>query len=206
VSHELKTPLTAIRGYAEGLAEGAFPLGDASRTILLEAQRLERLVRDLLDLARMNRHEFSVRREPVDLGEVAREAVARHEASARSFGVDLVAEGEECWVEADPDRVLQIASNLIENALRVTPRGGLVAVRAEPGRLAVADTGPGLDPADLPRAFDRFFLYDKYGRERPVGSGLGLAIVRRIAESHGGQVAVTSSPGSGSTFEIRLPA
>jgi two-component system, OmpR family, sensor kinase len=205
VSHELKTPLTAIRGYAEGLAEGAFTPDDAARTILVEARRLERLVRDLIDLARINRHEFSVGREPVDLAEVVREAVARHEASARSFGVGLVADTQETWVEADPDRVLQIASNLIENALRETPRGGSVTVRTEPRRLVVADTGPGLAPDDLARAFDRFFLYDKYGRERPVGSGLGLAIVKQLAVAMGGSVSVASEPGAGAVFTLELP-
>jgi two-component system, OmpR family, sensor kinase len=205
VSHELKTPLTAIRGYAEGLAEGAFTSEDASRTILLEARRLERLVRDLLDLARMNRREFSVGSEPVDLAEVARESVARHEASARAFSVSLTAAGEESWVEADPDRVLQIASNLIENALRETPPGGAVTVQVDGRRLLVADTGPGLDPDDLERAFDRFFLYDKYGRERPVGSGLGLAIVKQLAVAMGGGVTVSSSPGAGATFTLELP-
>jgi len=205
VSHELKTPLTAIRGYAEGLAEGAFSADDAARTILVEAQRLERLVRDLLDLARMNRREFSVRTEPVDLAEVAREAVARHEGSARTFGVDLSAEGDESWVDADPDRVLQIASNLIENALRETPRGGLVTVRADRRCLVVADTGPGLEPDDLPHAFDRFFLYDKYGRERPVGSGLGLAIVKQLASAMHGDVTVAGAPGAGAVFTLELP-
>jgi two-component system OmpR family sensor kinase len=205
VSHELKTPLTAIRGYAEGLAEGAFSSEDASRTILVEARRLERLVRDLLDLARMNRREFSVGSEPVDLGEVARDAVARHEASARTFSVSLTAAGEESWVEADPDRVLQIASNLIENALRETPPGGTVTVQATGRRLVVADTGPGLDPDDLSRAFDRFFLYDKYGRERPVGSGLGLAIVKQLAVAMGGGVTIESAPGDGATFTLELP-
>jgi two-component system sensor histidine kinase BaeS len=205
VSHELKTPLTAIRGYAEGLSEGAFAAEDAAGTILVEARRLERLVRDLLDLARMNRREFSVRREAVDLGEVVAEVVARHEASAREFEVTLAAEAVGAWVEADHDRLLQVASNLIENALRETPPGGTVTVRAEPGRLVVADTGPGLEVGDLPRAFDRFFLYDKYGRERPVGSGLGLAIVRQLSEAMGGSVAVESSPGSGATFVVALP-
>ena len=205
VSHELKTPLTAIRGYAEGLAEGAFSADDAARTILVEARRLERLVRDLLDLARINRREFSVGREPVDLAEVVREAVARHESSARSFGVELGADAEESWVEADPDRVLQIASNLIENALRETPRGGSVSVRSEPRRLVVADTGPGLEPDDLARAFDRFFLYDKYGRERPLGSGLGLAIVKQLAVAMGGSVRVESEPGAGAVFTLELP-
>jgi two-component system, OmpR family, sensor kinase len=205
VSHELKTPLTAIRGYAEGLAEGVFSSEDAARTILVEAQRLERLVRDLLDLARMNRREFSVASEPVDLAEVAREAVARHEASAGTFSVALTAEGEESWVEADPDRVLQIASNLIENALRETPPGGAVTVQTGRRRLVVADTGPGLEPDDLARAFDRFFLYDKYGRERPVGSGLGLAIVKQLAVAMGGDVTVASTPGAGATFTLELP-
>ncbi|HEX4518173.1 MAG TPA: HAMP domain-containing sensor histidine kinase [Gaiellaceae bacterium] len=205
VSHELKTPLTAIRGYAEGLGEGAFSSDDASRTILLEGRRLERLVRDLLDLARMNRHEFSVSREPVDLGEIAREAVARHEMSAREFGVTLLAEGGEGWAEGDHGRLLQIASNLIENALRETPPSGSVTVRTEPSRLTVSDTGPGLERADLDHAFDRFFLYDKYGRERPVGSGLGLAIVKQLTEAMGGTVEVASSPGEGATFVVTLP-
>jgi two-component system, OmpR family, sensor kinase len=205
VSHELKTPLTAIRGYAEGLSEGAFSSDDASRTILLESHRLERLVRDLLDLARMNRHEFSVGREPVDLGEVAREAVARHESSAKEFGVVLSTHGGEAWVEGDHDRLLQVASNLVENALRETPPAGVVTVSSAPGSLAVSDTGPGLELDDMPRAFDRFFLYDKYGRERPVGSGLGLAIVKQLTEAMAGTVTVTSAPGEGATFTLRLP-
>jgi two-component system sensor histidine kinase BaeS len=204
VSHELKTPLTAIRGYSEGLADGAFGPEEAARIISLEAGRLERLVRDLLDLARMNRSEFSVRSEPVDLAEVAREAVRRHEASAREFDVALTAHGDETWVEADADRVVQVASNLVENALRETPAGGSVTVRAEePGRLVVADTGPGIPPGDVPFAFERFYLYDKIGKDRPVGSGLGLAIVKQLATAMGGDVSVQSGVG-GTTFEVSL--
>ncbi len=203
VSHELKTPLTAIRGYSEGLADGAFEAEEAARVISLEAGRLERLVRDLLDLARMNRSEFSVQREPVDLAEVAREAVRRQEAAARQFGVVLTAEGEETWVDADPDRVLQVAANLVENALRETPAGGAVTVRAEPGRLLVADTGRGIPPEDVPHAFERFYLYDKADKDRPLGSGLGLAIVKQLATAMGGDVSVRSST-AGTTFEVRL--
>jgi signal transduction histidine kinase len=101
--------------------------------------------------------------------------------------------------------VLQIASNLIENALRETPRGGRVDVRTEGRRLHVADTGPGLEADDLDRAFDRFFLYDKYGRERPLGSGLGLAIVKQLAVAMGGDVTIKSAPGEGATFTLELP-
>jgi two-component system sensor histidine kinase BaeS len=204
VSHELKTPLTAIRGYSEGLADGAFEPDEAARVISLEASRLERLVRDLLDLARMHRSEFSVQGEPVDLAEVAREAVRRHEVAARAFGVELIAVGDEAWVAGDADRVLQIASNLVENALRETPAGGVVTVRAEPGRLLVADTGPGINAADLPHAFERFYLYDKADKDRPLGSGLGLAIVKQLATAMGGEVSVQSSE-SGTTFDVRLP-
>jgi two-component system sensor histidine kinase BaeS len=203
VSHELKTPLTAIRGYAEGLADGAFDADEAARTIVLEAGRLERLVRDLLDLARMNRAEFSVRSEPVDLAETAREAVARHEGSAREFGVELRAGGVEAWVEGDGDRLLQVASNLVENALRETPAGGSVTVIAEAGTLIVADTGPGIATDDLPHVFERFYLYDKVGKDRPVGSGLGLAIVKQLATAMGGDVRVESGP-AGTTFTVVL--
>lgn len=203
VSHELKTPLTAIRGYSEGLADGAFEAGEAARIISLEAGRLERLVRDLLDLARMNRSEFSVQREPVDLAEVAREAVRRQEAAAQEFGVALTAEGDETWVDADADRVLQVVSNLVENGLRETPAGGTVTVRAEPGRLLVADTGPGIPPADVPHAFERFYLYDRADKNRPLGSGLGLAIVKQLATAMGGDVSVRSSA-AGTTFDVSL--
>jgi two-component system sensor histidine kinase BaeS len=203
VSHELKTPLTAIRGYAEGLADGAFDADEAARTIVLEAGRLERLVRDLLDLARMNRAEFSVRSEPVDLAETAREAVARHEGSAREFGVELRAGGVEAWVEGDGDRLLQVASNLVENALRETPAGGSVTVIAKAGTLIVADTGSGIATDDLPHVFERFYLYDKVGKDRPVGSGLGLAIVKQLATAMGGDVRVESGP-AGTTFTVVL--
>ena len=170
---------------------------------MLEAGRLERLVRDLLDLARMNRAEFSVRSEPVDLAETAREAVGRHEAAAREFGVELRAAGAETWVEADRDRLLQVASNLVENALRETPAGGAVTVTAEPGTLVVADTGPGIPADDVPHAFERFYLYDKVGKDRPVGSGLGLAIVKQLATAMGGDVRVESGP-AGTTFTVSL--
>jgi signal transduction histidine kinase len=105
----------------------------------------------------------------------------------------------------DPDRVLQALSNLVENALRSTPRGGTVRIVAGPGRLEVVDDGPGVDEADLPHAFERFYLYDRLRGERQVGTGLGLAIVRELAVAMGGSAEVRSEPGVGSTFIIRLP-
>lgn len=207
VSHELKTPLTAIRGYAEAASEGAISPDEAAETILREAARLERLVRDLLDLARMNKSEFSVLEEPIDLRAAAREAAARYEGQARSFGVTLEAFAPlPAPAIGDADRTIQVVSNLVENALRVTPPGGVVRVSAEPGRLTVEDTGPGLQPDELPRAFERFFLYDRYGGERPVGTGLGLAIVKALTEGMKGSVEVESEPGRLTRFIVRLPA
>jgi signal transduction histidine kinase len=109
----------------------------------------------------------------------------------------------ESWVSADYDRLLQVASNLVENALRETPAGGSVTVRAEPGRLVVTDTGPGIPAGDVSHAFERFYLYDKIGKERPVGSGLGLAIVKQLTVAMGGDVRVESGPG-GTTFIVAL--
>jgi two-component system OmpR family sensor kinase len=206
VSHELKTPLTAIRGYAEGLADGAFDVQEAADTIGQEAARLERLVRDLLDLARMNRTDFSFHSEPIDLGVVAREAVQRYESQARAFDVALEASAPDAAPAlGDAGRTLQIVSNLVENALRLTPPGGTVRVVAEPGSIAVEDTGPGLQPDELPRAFERFFLYSRYGGERPVGTGLGLAIVKELTEGMHGSVQVESEPDRLTRFVVRLP-
>src|SRR6266516_4602282 len=206
VSHELKTPLTAIRGYAEGVADGAFDMDEAVATISLEAARLERLVGDLLDLARMNRTDFSIHRERVDLAAIAQEAVRRYEGQARDFGVTLEAFAPApSAAVGDPDRVLQVTSNLVENALRLTPRGGVVRVSAEPGALVVEDTGPGLSAEDLPRAFERFYLYSRYSSDRPVGTGLGLSIVKELIQGMGGSVDVETTSGRGTKFTVRLP-
>jgi two-component system OmpR family sensor kinase len=205
VSHELKTPLTAIRGYAEALRDGAVDAQDAAATVAAEAARLERLVGDLLDLARMNRTDFSVHNSDIDLAEVAEDAVRRYEQQAAAFGVELsvVADGPAPAV-ADADRTLQIVSNLVENALRLVTPGGSVHVVTEPGVLRVEDTGPGLEEEERERAFERFFLHERYGRERPVGTGLGLAIVKELTEAMGGTVEVTSEPGRLTTFTVRL--
>jgi signal transduction histidine kinase len=206
VSHELKTPLTSIRGYAEGLVDGALPPAEAGETIRREAKRLERLVQDLLDLARMNRSAFQVHREEIDLAETARDAAGRYRAQAQAFGVELRLDTpERAPALGDADRALQVLSNLVENALRSTPAGGSVTVRALPALLEVADTGPGIEPDDLPRAFERFFLYRRYGADRAVGTGLGLAIVKELTEAMGGSVEASSRPGEGTTFAVRLP-
>ena len=205
VSHELKTPLTAIRGYAEGLGEGVLPAEETAEIILRESGRLERLIGDLLDLGRMNKAEFSVRREPIDLQAIAQEALRRYESQARDFGVTLEAGGTDAPALGDADRTLQIVSNLVENALRMTPAGGLVRIVTEPGSIRVEDTGPGLRPEELEQAFDRFFLYSRYGRERSVGTGLGLAIVKELALGMGGSVSAESTLGHRTVFTVRLP-
>jgi two-component system sensor histidine kinase BaeS len=206
VSHELKTPLTVVRGYAEALQEGAALPVEAGEAIERDAARLERLVGDLLDLGRLNRSEFAVHPSEVDLWEVAAEAVQRFEAQAAGFGVGLGLDGERpSPAFADADRVLQVVSNLVENALRVTPPHGRVRIVVSPGRLAVEDTGPGLEQEELEHAFDRFYLWSRYGRERRVGTGLGLAIVKELTRAMNGAVEVSSEPRRGTVFTVRLP-
>ena len=206
VSHELKTPLTAIRGHAEALQDGVLEPAPTGVVIEREARRLERLVGDLLDLARLRRRAFSVRAEPVDLEESALTAFERHETAAKAFGVELQVLAEpDAVAVGDADRLLQALSNLVENALRSTPRGGTLRIVARPGRVEVVDDGPGIAADDLARAFERFHLYDRYAGERRVGTGLGLAIVRELVEAMGGSTEVRSEPGAGATFSIVLP-
>ena len=206
VSHELRTPLAAVRGYSEALADRAIPPGEAAETIGREALRLERLVGDLLDLARMSRSEFSIRSAQLDLNEVAREALRRYQAQAESFAIRLeIASTGAAPALGDHDRVLQVASNLVENALRVTPAGGSVRIAVAKGMLTVEDSGPGLAPDELPRAFERFFLYSSHRSERSVGTGLGLAIVKGLVDGMDGTVTVTSELGYGTSFTVSLP-
>jgi two-component system sensor histidine kinase BaeS len=206
VSHELKTPLASIRGHGEALLDQVLDVPKGAGVVVQEANRLERLVRDLLDLARLNQRVFSVTPQRVDLAAIAAEAVQRHGSEAQRIGVSLVAEANDpAPATADPDRVLQVLSNLIENALRSTPAGGRVIVTTSPGEFRVADTGPGLAADDLPRAFERFFLHNLYGTNRAVGTGLGLAIVKELTEAMEGSVSVESVVGRGTTFVVRLP-
>ena len=205
VSHELKTPLTAIRGHAEGLADGVVASERAGEVIEREAHRLERLIRDLLDLARLRRRQFDVTLMATDLGEVASEALARHTHQAHDYGVNLVLRIDPpAGAIADAGRCLQALSNLVENAIRSTAEGGTVEIVASEGRLAVVDDGPGLAPDDHDRAFERFYLWDRYGADRPVGTGLGLAIVAELAAAMGGRTTIESTPGEGSVFALEL--
>ncbi len=206
VSHELKTPLTAIAGHAEAISEGVIEPQEAADVLMREAKRLERLLQDLLDLARLNQHTFTVKRKQLDLVELATEAAARYKSQAETFEITLAVAGPtQASAVGDSDRVLQVLSNLIENALRSTQAGGTVTVTAEPGVLTVRDTGPGIDTDDLDRAFERFYLYERYSRNRRVGTGLGLAIVKVLTEAMGGSVTILSRPGEGTSFTVTLP-
>jgi two-component system sensor histidine kinase BaeS len=215
VSHDLRTPLTAITGYAESLADGVVPPGRLSAVGAVigdEAKRLERLVADLLDLARLDATEMRMDSAPVELHSVLDGAAEIWRHRCASAGVDFHVEAGEpsAVVLGDAQRLRQALDGLLENALRVTPQGApiVVATRTEPGGVAVLevrDGGPGLSDDDLPVAFERAALYEKYRGVRQVGTGLGLAIVHRIVERLGGRVEAGHAPEGGARFTIRLP-
>jgi two-component system sensor histidine kinase BaeS len=149
-----------------------------------------------------------VEHRPIDLAAIGTAAVHRHLRRAQELGVTLTStrtDDNGAWGVGDEGRLLQATSNLIENALRLTPAGGSVQVRTGAGTIAVRDTGPGLAAEDLPRAFERFYLYDRYRSERAVGSGLGLAIVKELTRAMGGEVTAAGRPGGGAEFQIRIP-
>ena len=205
VSHELKTPLAAISGHAEALDDGVIGPGKVAKVILREAKRLERLVQDLLDLARLNQRTFTVAQEPIDLAEIAHEAATRYQPQARALGLSIAVGGSApSPAVGDPDRLMQVLSNLIENALHSMPAGGEITLTTEPGTIWVDDTGPGIDEDELPHAFERFYLYDRRKHNRGVGTGLGLAIVKELTEAMDGTITVTSRAGKGTRFTISL--
>jgi len=206
VSHDLRTPLTSIRGYAEGIEDGTVEPREAAAVVGREAGRLERLVGDLLSLARLRQGVLEVRREAVDLAAVGREAEERLRPSATEAGVTVAVEATAAApATADHGRTLQVVSNLLENAIRVSPPGGAVTVEARPGEVRISDQGPGISEEEIPRAFERFHLRAVAGRGSPEGAGLGLAIVRELSEAMGGSVTVENRLSQGACFTIRLP-
>jgi signal transduction histidine kinase len=209
VSHELRTPLTAIRGHVEALREGVAQ-DEAARSeslsvIAEEAARLERLVGDVLDLAKLDTRRFTLRHEEVDMGRLLERAYTTFAEEARRRGIDYrQVIGARPVIVADGDRVLQIISNLLSNAFRWTPDGGRVelALDQEDGTISVAveDSGPGISKDDAERIFRPFWSRDG------LGTGLGLAIARELAAAHGGRILLDSEPGRGTRFELVLPA
>jgi signal transduction histidine kinase len=216
VSHDLKTPLTAISGWSQALLDGAAETPDelqhAAETIYNEAARMARLVNDLLDLARMESGQLQLQRREVDLSEVITDVYRSQLPRARARQIDLRLDALQALpVYGDPDRLAQVFTNLVDNALTYTPSGGEVrlATRAANGSAEgiVTDTGPGIPEAELPRVFERFYRLEK-SRARSEdgrGSGLGLAIVAELVAAQGGQVSVTSQVGRGTAFVVRLP-
>jgi signal transduction histidine kinase len=209
VSHELRTPLTAIRGHVEALLEGVVEdeqaRTDSLEVISLEADRLERLVGDVLDLAKLDAHRFTLVREEVDMERLVDRAYINFGEEARRRDIDYRRSiNAKPVIETDGDRVLQVISNLLSNAFRWTPDGGRVELELAQVdgtiRVAVGDTGPGISTDERERIFRPFWSRDGHG------TGLGLAIANELAVALGGRIDLESEGGRGSRFELVLPA
>ena len=211
VGHDLRTPLTTIGGYAEALETGDLDHEELARiggVLGVQSRQLGRLIDDLSTLARLEQAEFSLREETVDVGAHVAEMVTGFDRRASELGVGLDVDADRgVYLDADPDRLGQIAQNLVENALRHTPEAGSVnvTVRGEPEAVVIEvhDTGIGISEEDLPHVFDRHYV----GRRRSVhreGTGLGLSIVKGLVDQMGGKVSAESNPGKGTTITVRL--
>lgn len=214
VAHELRTPLTGLSGSLEGLLDGVLePTPELLARMRREVRRLERLVEDLQELSRVEAGQLSLRRRPVSVGESLEPVLARLGPQFREKGVQLVVEVPRSLprVLADPDRIGQVLTNLLGNALQYTPAGGRVVVRAwaTEGEVAVsvADTGIGIPSEHLPFVFDRFYRVDRSRSRAGGGAGIGLTIAKGLVELHGGRIwAESPGAGQGSTFTFTLPA
>ena len=215
VSHELKTPLTAIQGAVETLLDGALKDPDRGRpfveSIAEETGRLHRLVNDLLILAQVESKQPVLKKEPIPLRAFLEAEIARHRVLAQAHQVTLSLEAAPAGetLSADRDQLAQAIGNLLDNAVKYNKPGGRTVVRASVQdrncRIDVEDTGIGIPPQDLPRLFERFYRVDKARSRDTGGTGLGLSIVKHVAEAHGGSVQVESQSGHGSRFTLILP-
>jgi signal transduction histidine kinase len=220
VSHELKTPLTSIQGFAQAILDGTVNTPEsvekAAGIIRSEAERMYRLVMELLTLARLDAGTANFERGPVNLTDLLQSVVEKMAPQARAANVSLETSLASIpAVLGDGDRLSEVFTNLVDNALKYTPEGGQVAISARANgswdEISVADTGSGLTPEEQARIFERFYQADK-SRQKAAGpgsgsgAGLGLAIAREIIQAHGGTIQVISVPGKGSNFITRIPA
>ncbi len=215
VSHELRTPLTAIRGYVEALLD-APPESDQTRHFLdvisRHALRMERLVRDLLRLARLDAGQETIERTSSRVAALvtAVDSDLRPVLDARHQRLDTRIADTADEVSGDAAKLQDVLRNLVENAANYSPEGAVIEVRARQAgpvvELIVADRGPGIPEADLPRIFERFYRVDRSRSRDPGGTGLGLSIVKHLVELHGGSVSAANREGGGAVFTVRLPA
>ena len=213
VAHELRTPLSSIKGYMEGLIDGVLPAGAATfQQVYREADRLQRLVYDLQELSQVEAGAFDLNLQPTSVMDLVKAVMARLGRQFEDKGVALEIDVPSNLppVQVDGDRIGQVLLNLVGNALQYTPAGGEVCLRArrEGGmvRLAVEDSGIGIAPEHLPRVFERFYRVDRSRSRVGGGSGIGLTIARHLVEAHAGQIGVTSDGlDQGSTFSLTLP-
>jgi signal transduction histidine kinase len=218
ISHELRTPITVIQGSVEGILDGLYPADEAHlKSIIEETQILSRLVDDLRTLAQAESGALHLKREPANLMELIRDAVSGLEAQVREKDIrlELSLAGEE-EANIDPQRIREVLTNLLSNAVRYTPPGGQIHVRlteagtgVESGALSaskrtatisIEDNGPGIEPADLPHVFERFYKSSDSG-----GMGLGLSIAKYLVEAHGGRIWAESEIGRGTKISFTLP-
>ncbi|MGA8941133.1 MAG: phosphate regulon sensor histidine kinase PhoR, partial [Thermoactinomyces sp.] len=214
VSHELKTPITSIRGFAETLLDGAMEDADTSREFLRiiheESLRLQRLIGDLLDLTQIESKQTPLKVSKVPVASLLQSVRKMVQDQVESKGQSLSVEMDHPFeVEVDKDRLRQILLNLLSNAMNYTPQGGQIKVRATKSSshfcLEISDTGIGIPEQDLPRIFERFYRVDKARARDSGGTGLGLAIVKHLVEEHHGHIDVKSKVGEGTTFTLTFP-
>jgi len=213
VAHELRTPLSSIKGYMEGLIDGVLPAeADTFQRVHNEAGRLQRLVNDLQELSRVEAGAFELNLRPMPVSQLVDTVVSRLARQFEEKGVTLQTDvSPNLVVNVDPERLGQVLLNVVGNGLQYTPAGGQVRIRARREgstiHLAVQDTGIGIAAEHLPRLFERFYRVDPSRSRVGGGSGIGLTIARHLVEAHGGQIRAESEGlGHGSTFHITLPA
>jgi signal transduction histidine kinase len=212
VSHELKTPIAAIRAHLENVLDGVeSPDPHTLQVMLNQTERLSRLIDQLLELSRLESGEVPLRREEVSLAPLVTQVLSEIEVARSDAGVAVSSDLPEDLpaVDADRERVHQVLFNLLDNALRFTPRGGAVTVSADRDdggvEVRVIDTGVGISVEHLPRLFERFYRADPARSREDGGTGIGLAIARSVVEAHGGHIRAESEPGRGSVFSFDLP-
>jgi len=214
VSHELRSPITSIQGFTQGMLDGTIPTEEHPRYLAIineESRRLTRLIKDLLDLSQIESGDFPLRLADFDINKLLRQVLVRYADRGEAKGLEMEVDfrQESCFCRADVDRIEQVLNNLVDNAVKYTPENGRIAIwthdTGQRTLVSISNTGPGIPSEDLPYVFERFYKTDKSHTDK-TGTGLGLAIARKIVTQHGGNLSVRSTPGKETCFLMGLPS